>query len=70
MAVTVRYGVNAVTHERFAGMSVGDIRDDVAEDLNVPSAAEARLNGNPAADDAQVREGETLEFVKTAGEKG
>jgi hypothetical protein len=70
MSATVRYGVNSVTHERFAGMSVGDIRDDVAEELNIPANAEARLNGARAEDDAQVRDGETLEFVKTAGEKG
>jgi hypothetical protein len=70
MAATIRYGVNSVTHERFSGMTVAELREEVSEDLNIPAGAEARLNGNRTDNDAQVSDGDTLEFVKVAGEKG
>ena len=38
--------------------------------LNLGANEEARVNGSPATDETVVTEGQTLEFVKAAGEKG
>ena len=70
MAVTIRHGVNSITSDSAAGKTVGEIRAQVADILNVPGGAQARINNAQAGDDAELADGDTLEFVKTAGEKG
>jgi hypothetical protein len=68
--VTVRYGVNKIEKEVFAGMDLDSIRIEVEEVLNVPDNAQARLNNAAASGDTQARAGDVVEFIKTAGEKG
>ena len=70
MAITIRHGVNTINVDNAAGKTVGEVRDQVAEILNVPANAQARVNNAQANDDAELADGDTLEFVKTAGEKG
>ena len=70
MAVTIKHGVNATTSDSAAGKTVGEVRGQVEEILNVPSEAQVRVNGAPADDEDVIPENATVEFVKTAGEKG
>ena len=70
MSITIRHGVNTINVDSAAGKTVGEVRDQVADILNVPANAQARVNGIQAGDEVQLGDGDTLEFVKTAGEKG
>ncbi len=70
MATTVRHGVNTVNLDSLTGKTVGEVREQVAELLNVPDSAQVRVNGAPADDDDVIAENATVEFVKVAGEKG
>jgi hypothetical protein len=70
MACTVRYGVNCLTASSLADKSIGEVREQVSELLHVPASAQARVNGAPAGEDNVIADGSTIEFVKTAGEKG
>ena len=70
MAITVRHGVNSLSLDNLAGKSVGEVRDQVADVLNVPDSAQVRVNGAPSDDESVLSDGATVEFVKTAGEKG
>lgn len=70
MAVTIRHGVNTISVDSAAGKTVGEVRAQVADILNVPENAQARVSGVQAEDSKELADGDTLEFVKTAGEKG
>ena len=70
MAVTIRYGVNTLSLDNVAGKTVGEVREQVTDLLNVPDAAQVRVNSVPAQEDALIADGASVEFVKVAGEKG
>lgn len=70
MAISVKHGVNTMQLDGLAGLSISQVRERVEEVLNMGGHEEARLNGSPASDEAIVSEGQTIEFVKVAGEKG
>jgi hypothetical protein len=70
MAITVRHGVNTINADSVAGKTVGEIREQAADILNIPDNAQVRVNGAPAQEDTVVADGATVEFVKVAGEKG
>jgi len=70
MAVTIRHGVNSISSDTVAGKTVGEVRDQVEEVLNVPESAQVRVNGAPADEEEEIADGATVEFVKVAGEKG
>jgi hypothetical protein len=54
----------------YAGKSVGDLRNELKDVLNIPDESTAMINGEEV-DDARVLTGdESLEFVKAAGGKG
>ena len=69
MSITIKHGVNSLTLD-LAGQTVGEIRERVQDVLNLGDREEARVNGVPTGDATVVNEGQTLEFVKVAGEKG
>ncbi|MGD0089945.1 MAG: hypothetical protein ABSE73_08500 [Planctomycetota bacterium] len=70
MATTIRHGVNTTTLDSLAGKTVGEVREQVSELLNIPESAQVRVNGAPASEEDVVGENSTVEFVKVAGEKG
>lgn len=70
MSVSIRHGVNSITLDSAAGKTIGDVRNQVAELLNVPDSAQVRLNNAPSHNEAMIPDHSTVEFVKTAGEKG
>ncbi len=53
-----------------AGMTVGEARAELEERMNIDPDAVALLDGDGAAEDAVLVEGQVLTFVKHAGEKG
>lgn len=70
MSVSVRYGVNSLNLDTLAGKTVREVREELGDLLNIPEAAQVRINGAAATDDNTVADGASVEFVKTAGEKG
>jgi hypothetical protein len=53
-----------------AGMSVGEARNLLNVPYNIAPNAFVTLNGFEADDDTRLAEGDVLEFVRPAGEKG
>lgn len=71
MPVTVLCGVNELKSDAYAGRSIDDVRRELRTPLNIAEGAEARLNQERVADSSTLlRQGDELEFVKSAGEKG
>lgn len=53
-----------------AGMTIGQARAELAERMNLAPDAIAVLDGRQAGDDTVLAEGQVLNFIKHAGEKG
>jgi hypothetical protein len=70
MATTIRHGVNNTTLDSLVGKTVGEVREQVSDLLNIPASAQVRVNGAPAGESDIIGENTTVEFVKVAGEKG
>ena len=52
------------------GVKVGEIRANYKEILNIADDAEVILNGDKVGDDYVLKQGDSLEFIKKAGNKG
>lgn len=70
MAVSIRHGVNSTSSDSVAGKTIADVREQLADVLNIPDSAQVRVNGSPAEEEDTIADGATVEFVKVAGEKG
>jgi hypothetical protein len=68
-SVMVMHGVHMHPFP-LVGMSVARARAELADRLNVDPDALAVIDGHAADEDAVLVEGQTLTFVKPAGEKG
>lgn len=69
--VTVRYGSDSTTVDVTPGMTVGRLRAQVSEVLNIPAEAyPVGRGGATVSDDARVVPGTTVEVIRTAGENG
>lgn len=70
MAVTVKFGANTLEIEA-NGRTVGSVRSDYESPLGMSGEEQARLNNAGTAEaDYVLRNGDVIEFVKPAGEKG
>jgi hypothetical protein len=67
--VKISYGVHNL-EATIAGKSVGEVRQALKEPLNIDPRALALVNGRDVAASYTLREGDQLEFVRLAGEKG
>jgi len=67
--VKISYGVHVLT-AAIAGKSVGEVRQALKEPLNIDPRALALVNGRNASASLVLKEGDQLEFVRLAGEKG
>ncbi len=67
--VKVSYGVHSL-EAAIAGKSVGEVRQTLKEPLNIDPRALALVNGRDVAATYLLKEGDQLEFVRLAGEKG
>ena len=65
----ISYGVHSL-EAGIAGQSVGEVRQALKEPLNIDPRALALVNGRDAAASYVLKEGDQLEFVRLAGEKG
>ena len=67
--VRVSYGVHHLD-AAIAGKSVGEVRQALKEPLNIDPRALALVNGRDVAASYVLKQGDQLEFVRLAGEKG
>jgi hypothetical protein len=67
--VKISYGVHSL-EAAIAGKSVSEVRQALKEPLNIDPRALALVNGRDAAASYVLKEGDQLEFVRLAGEKG
>jgi len=67
--VRVVYGVHAL-EASLAGRSVQSVREALAQPLNISPHAVALVNGQEVEPSHALSQGELLEFVRYAGEKG
>ena len=67
--IAVIHGVHA-HNLPLAGRTVGQARAELSERMNIAPDALAVIDGNTAAEDTVLVEGQVLTFVKHAGEKG
>ena len=69
-AVVVKHGINNVQVGDVAGLTVRQVYDRFKSALNLTDGLQVRVNGVAADGAALVRDGQNIEFVKVAGEKG
>jgi hypothetical protein len=67
--VKVSYGVHNL-EAAIAGKSVSEVRQALKEPLNIDPRALALVNGRDVAASHILKQGDHLEFVRLAGEKG
>ena len=67
--VKVSYGVHNL-EAAIAGKSVSEVRQALKEPLNIDPRALALVNGRDVVASYILKEGDQLEFVRLAGEKG
>lgn len=70
MSKVVKVVCGANEQEVAAGLSVAEVRKDQKEILNIADDADALVNGDKVDEDYILEEGDQLEFVKAAGDKG
>lgn len=63
-------GANAQELDGLAGKRLGEVRSQLTDVLNIPSPVQAIVGGQTVDDDYELREGDQIELVKPAGEKG
>lgn len=69
--ITVKFGVNSLSREDLVGQTPQGVLNELGEALNIPSAGvSVRVDGSPVDMDYQLRDRQTIEFVKAQGEKG
>jgi hypothetical protein len=67
--VRIIYGVHSL-EVNIAGRSVGEIRAQLSQALNIGPRAIAVVDGREVMESTILQSGEVLEFVRLAGEKG
>ena len=67
--VKISYGVHNL-EVAIAGKSVSEVRQSLKEPLNIDPRALALVNGRDVAASYILNQGDQLEFVRLAGEKG
>lgn len=56
--------------DSFTGKKVSEVRDEMKDVLNIPDNAQALVCNKKVDLNHVMQEGETLEFIKEAGDKG
>lgn len=67
--VKISYGIHNLD-AAIAGKSVSEVRQALKEPLNIDPRALALVNGRDVAASYVLKDGDQLEFVRLAGEKG
>jgi molybdopterin converting factor small subunit len=68
--ITLISGPSRLEQELTGSTTVGALRDEYADILNVPDTAVATVNGNAADRNTRVRPGDEVAFTRPTGQKG
>lgn len=69
--ITLISGPNKLEHELTgASTTVGALRNEFSDLLNIPANAVATVNGNAADNTTRVRTGDEVAFTRPTGQKG
>lgn len=68
--VRVVCGANSQELAGLAGKRIAEVRSELTQVLNIPQNAQANISGGHVENDYRLQEGDTLEFVRPAGQKG
>ena len=68
--ITVTCGANVNSFGDISGKSIGQLRHDLADVLNIAPGAGAIVSGSEVDDDYVLAPGDRVEFIKQAGVKG
>jgi len=68
--IPVTYGATPAVDVECVGMTIAQVRDSLAEGLNIPEDADAAVSGEPVEASYKLQTGDSLEFVRASGEKG
>ncbi len=68
--VKVVCGANSQDLAGLSGKRIAEVRTELAQVLNIPPDAQARISGVHVDNEYRLQEGDTLEFVRAAGNKG
>lgn len=63
-------GPNSLSGRDYEGLTVSEIRERLAEDLELRGEETASINNTPVDDDAVLSAGDRLVFTRQAGVKG
>jgi len=69
-SVTVIAGAEKLVSESLVCLSVGDIRSDYGDVLNIEDSMQAFINGRAVTDTARLVAGDELTFNLPVGSKG
>ena len=70
MSIRFICGANTQELEGVSGKKLGEVKDQLVDVLNIPSPVQCILGGQSVSDDYELKEGEQIEFVRPAGDKG
>lgn len=70
MSATVISNAERLSGENLVGLTVGQLRAQLAGPMNIDPSATALLDGRTATDDTVVRDGQELVFSRPLGSKG
>lgn len=68
--IKVVCGANQQEFDNLEGKTVSEVRQALADVLNIPADAQAIISGDNVEVTYQLRPGDVLEFIKKSGEKG
>ncbi len=68
--IKVTCGANSEEYGNIEGKTVGEVRKTLRDILNIPDGARALVQGEEVDDSYVLEVGDSLEFVKPAGQKG
>lgn len=68
--ITVICGANNQVLEGIEEITVADLRQRLADVMNIPNPSQAIVGGQTVNDEAVLQPGSQIEFVKPAGSKG
>lgn len=70
MSITLTCGANSQELDNVAGQTLGAVKSQLADILNIPTPVQSILGGQTVTDDYVLVEGDSIELIKPAGEKG
>lgn len=70
MSATIISGLDRITSDSLVGKSVAEIIQDFRDVANIPSDANASVDGEPVDNSYIVEDGDKVVFTRPTGSKG